>query len=139
MIDLAKLSDELKEDEGLRLKPYRCPAGKLSIGYGRNLEDVGITLDEARVLLRNDITRVLVECRAQDWWAEIEREPVRARAILNMAFNLGLPKLLGFRRMIAAIRRQDWEAAADEMLDSKWAREDVPKRAGKLARMMREG
>ena len=139
MIDLAKLADELKEDEGLRLKPYRCPAGRLSIGYGRNLEDVGITLDEARVLLRNDITRVLVECRAQDWWEQLEREPVRARVILNMAFNLGLPRLLGFRRMIAAIRRQDWDAAADEMLDSKWAREDVPKRAEKLAQMMREG
>ena len=131
------LLDQLIVHEGLRLKPYRCSAGKLTIGIGRNLEDRGITEVEARYLCLNDIGVVEVELtRNFPRWLELSER--RQMALADMAFNLGWPRLSGFRRMLLAIEAGDYEAAAAEMLDSRWAQQ-VGRRAETLARMMREG
>lgn len=123
--------------EGFQEKPYRDTVGKLTIGYGRNLDDVGIRRDEARHMLENDLTVALNDARAlfDDFDA---LTPNRQRALVDMAFNLGRTRLAGFKNMWAAIEREDYHAAATEMLSSKWARQ-VGKRAERLARMMREG
>ena len=131
------IEDDLIRDEALRLKPYRCTAGKLSIGVGRNLEDIGITRDEALHLLANDIARVEVECRAAFPWFDA-LDPVRQAVVLNMAFNLGLPKFRLFKQTLAAIAAGRYDAAARQMQLSKWARQ-VGDRAKRLARMMRTG
>lgn len=134
--EIQTLATELERDEGLRLKPYRCTAGKTTIGIGRNLDDAGITEDEARYLLRNDISRVLGELEGQEWYHGLTG--ARRRAIANMCFNLGLPGLLQFRRMIAAIEAEDWEEASAHLLDSRYARQ-VGARADRLAEMLRTG
>lgn len=135
MMDRAKLIDDLTRDEGLRLKPYRDTVGKLTIGIGRNLDDVGITIDEAVVLLHGDIDRAVVDLdRALPWWRALD-EP-SARALANMAFNLGLPRLLGFRRMLAALERGDHASAAAEALNSQWA-DQVGSRAHRIAALIR--
>lgn len=122
---------DLRRDEGLRLKPYRCTAGKLTIGYGRNLDDIGITRDEAEQLLRDDVWRVLVELdRDMPWWRDLSTD--RQRALANMALNLGLPRLKEFRKMLAALQRGDWEEAARQALDSRWANQ-VGQRARRIA------
>jgi lysozyme len=123
--------------EGLRLKPYRDTSGKLTLGVGRNLEDVGITREEALLLLDNDIARVRHEVeRAFAWFSRLN--PARRDVVLNMVFNLGLSRFRRFRKVIAAIKARDWEQAAREMLASLWARQ-VGRRARELAEMMRRG
>jgi lysozyme len=109
-----RLREMLIRHEGLALKPYLCTAGRLTIGVGRNLDDVGISELEARLMLSNDIARV------------------------NMIFNLGISRFKGFKKMIAAIVVGNFERAAEEMLNSKWA-DQVGPRARELARMMRMG
>jgi lysozyme len=121
----------------LRLKPYRDARSKLTIGVGRNLDDVGITRAEALMLLDNDIATVRRDVkRAFPWFAGLD--PVRKDVVLDMVFNLGLPRFLRFEKTIAAIRAGDWESAAREMLKSRWANE-VGKRATELAAMMGRG
>lgn len=81
------LATELERDEALRLKPYRDSVGKLSIGIGRNLDDKGISKDEALMMLQNDIAEHLALLdRHLSWWRNMN-DP-RQRALANMAFNL---------------------------------------------------
>jgi lysozyme len=123
--------------EGLRLKPYRDTRNKLTIGVGRNLDDAGITREEALMLLNNDIATVRREvAHAFQWVSRLN--PVRKDVILNMVFNLGLPRFRRFKNTIAAIKAEDWEKAAREMLDSLWAKQ-VGRRAKELAAMMKRG
>ena len=130
------IEDQLILHEGLRLKPYRCTAGKLTIGVGRNLEDKGISHDEAMLLLRNDIAEVTVQLEQFDWFRALG--PVRRKVLIDMCFNLGMAGLLGFQKMIEALKQGDYEAAADEMVYSRWYRQ-VGERGRRLERMMRTG
>ena len=123
--------------EGLELTPYKCTAGYLTIGVGRNLDDRGITEDEARFLCKNDIKIVERELGGKFPFITGLGD-ARIRVLLDMAFNVGLPRLRGFKRMWAALENHDYEEAAKEMLDSKWARQ-VKTRAYTLARMMESG
>ncbi|CCG42198.1 glycoside hydrolase family protein [Magnetospirillum molischianum] len=134
--DVLALRRELIRDEGLKLKPYRCTAGKLTIGVGRNIEDRGITADEAMVLLDNDIVVIAAELdRAIPFWRKLS--DARQRALINMAM-MGVPRLLGFKRMLYALSIGDYPGAAAEALNSKWAGQ-VGDRAIRLADMIRRG
>lgn len=130
------LLQQLQRHEGLRLKPYRDAVGKLTIGYGRNLEDRGISEDEAGFMLDNDIDQVVAELERLPLYLGLDS--VRQTVLANMAFNMGVPTLLEFRRMLGALAEKDWDRAADEMLDSKWARQ-VGSRAVELSELMRRG
>jgi len=132
-----RLVAQLRRHEGMKLTPYRCTAGKLTIGVGRNLDDVGITEDEALVLLDNDVTRVFQECQRHlpTFGSLCE---ARQHVLIGMTFNLGFAGLLDFKKMLAAVEAADFDRAAAEMLDSKWARQ-VGTRAATLAKMMKEG
>ena len=137
MIDRAAMTRQLRLHEGERLKPYRCTAGKLTIGVGRNLDDRGITREESAMLLANDIAAEERELlRALPWVAMLDE--VRQRVLLDMSFNMGLVGLLGFKRTLATIQAGEYQAAATMMLDSKWAKQ-VGQRAERLSRMMATG
>ncbi len=129
------ITDDLKRDEGLRLKPYLDSVGKVTIGYGRNIDDVGITEREAEAMLANDIARTLADLnRALPWWRKLPSR--QQRGLQNMCFNLGLPRLLGFKKMLAALKSGDRKRAAEEALDSKWAGQ-VGERAERIAELFR--
>jgi len=118
-MDTNKMIDILIKNEGIRGKPYRCPAKKLTIGIGRNLDDKGITDHEALYLCKNDI----LECyndleKIFPGWASFSDD--RHHALIDMRFNLGLAGFLTFKKMIAAIKKEDWATAAIEAKDSKW-------------------
>ena len=122
---MRSIEDQLILHEGLRLKPYRCTAGKLTIGVGRNLEDKGISHDEAMILLRNDIAEVTAQLEQFDWFRALG--PVRRKVLIDMCFNLGMAGLLGFQKMIEALNglttrqlRTKWYTAGG--ID-KWAKE----------------
>ncbi len=138
----AKLMDRIKEQlvrhEGLRLKPYRCSAGKLTIGIGRNLDDCGITQSEAYVMLINDIMNCEKQLQAKIPDIYNGLDEVRKSVLLNMCFNLGISGLLGFKNTLEFIKVGDWERAANNMLVSRWAKQ-VGRRAIELSELMRKG
>ena len=130
-----QLQEDLILDEGIRLKPYRCTAGKLTIGIGRNLDDVGISKTETLALLDADISRAEQGLdNFAPWWRSLP-EPA-ARGLVNMAFNLGAGRLAGFKGMLSALRAGDYALAAAEALDSKWAKQ-VGERATRIAALFR--
>ena len=140
---LKKLREQLKRHEGAvtdkrgNHKPYRCTAGKLTLGYGRNIEDRGITDAEAEHLLDCDIIKSTSELSsALRFYSQLD--DVRQAVLINMHFNLGLGRLLTFRKTLAAIGQGDYKTASAEMLDSRWARQ-VGSRAVELAEQMRTG
>ena len=136
MPDLYKdLKKQLIRHEGLRLAPYQCTAGKLTIGVGRNLDDNGITEEEAMMLLDADIANCAAELTINMPWWNQQPVPVK-QVLLNMAFNLGLPTLMQFRKFLTHLQTGELSRAAEEMLDSKWARQ-VGGRAVELSEMVR--
>lgn len=135
-VSLPRLEKLLVRHEGLKLFPYKCTAGKLTVGVGRNLEDVGITAEESLVLLQNDIARVKRQATTLPWYSKLDE--VRQHVILSMIFNMGLTGLKAFKKMLLHIETADFPKASEEMLSSKWA-EQVGRRAKDLAFMMRTG
>ena len=136
-LDVQRMVEELTRDEGLRLKPYRCTAGKLTVGIGRNLEDRGISKTEAEFLLHNDISDVIADLdREIPWWKDLDA--VRRRVLVNMGFNMGIAGLLTFKNTLRLVREGQYLEAAQHMLASKWAGQVGP-RAVRLAQMMRDG
>lgn len=133
----AKLLEMLIRDEGVRLKPYKDTVGKLTIGVGRNLDDVGISKEEAYVLLRNDLDKAAKSLFTNFPWVKVLNE-ARIAALINMAFNLGIGGLAGFKNFLKALKEENFPLAAEEMLKSKWA-EQVGARAYRLSVMINTG
>jgi lysozyme len=133
----AHLLTQLDRDEGYRRHPYRDTAGILTVGFGRNLEAVGISRGEALLLLANDLEAAAAAVGERWPWAAGLDEP-RLGVLINMAVNLGPWGLAEFRRMLAACRAGEYDTAAAEMLDSRWAGQ-VGDRAQRLAQQMRSG
>ena len=128
------IEKQLIEHEGLEKKVYRCPAGKLTVGVGRNLEDKGITEEEALFLLRNDIAECEDDLRSI--FTEYDAlDESRKRVLIDMRFNLGPSRFRQFKKLIAAVKEKEFSRAAEEMKDSNWYRQ-VGKRAETLFKMM---
>jgi len=136
-MDLEEIKRQIVEHEGLQLKVYQCPAGRWTIGAGRNLEDKGISEAEAMMLLENDISECVDDLK-QIFPEFDELAEARGRALVDMRFNLGPNRFRKFQKMIAAISERDFGRAADEMVDSRWYAQ-VGRRGERLAAMMREG
>lgn len=159
--DRANLAAEIARDEGDELRVYRCTAGKLSIGKGRNLDDVGISPAETKALgitkasvVRNGISQAQSDAlfvndiarseadldRKLPWWRSLD--PVRQRVLLNMCFNMGIGNaqrgLLSFRNTLELIRTGRYAAAAKGMAASRW-HDQVGARAVRLEAMMETG
>ena len=126
----------IKKHEGLRLKPYLDTENKLTIGYGRNLDDNGISKYEAELMLVRDIEDVYHDLACFKWIGDLN--PPREAVIVDMIFNLGIPKFKGFKKTIAHLAVGDYYLASIEMLDSKWAKQ-VGYRAIELSHMMKTG
>ena len=138
-MNIDRLADILIEEEAYRPHYYRCTSGAVTVGVGRNIDaehgGLGISESEARYLLSNAIDRCIDECeRAFDWFEYLDDS--RQAVIVHLAFWIGLPRLMMFKKMIAAIEEENFETAALELLDSKLAR-DIPGRATRLADELR--
>jgi len=127
--------EQLKLHEGFRSKPYKDTEGYLTIGFGRNLDAKGISKEEGEYLLMNDLDEAFELLFDKPYFNKLSE--VRKKVLLDMAYNLG-SKFFQFKKMIAALKEDNYDKAADEMLDSLWA-EQVGKRAKRLALMMRTG
>lgn len=148
---MANIREMLKRHEGVRLKPYLCPAGKHTIGVGWNydanklppdiesyLRMYGEILPEmAERLLDISIETATLQCRSI--YPGFDSYPEARRfALIDFVFNVGAGTAMNFKRMLAAIARKDWDAAADEMHASGWFRQ-VGDRAVEVVGMVRAG
>ena len=133
----SRLSKQLEVDEGRRRRIYLDSVGKWSGGVGRNLTDRGLRDDEIDLMLSNDIDEAVGIARALVVNFD-QLDDVRQEVVTNMAFNLGMTRLGGFKQFIGALLRFDFQRATTEMMDSKWY-EQVGDRGKRLAYAMREG
>jgi len=148
-MNIARIADQLKRHEGVRLAVYDDATGKPvkqgdtlqghpTIGVGRLLTgDRGLTTAEIEMLLANDIDVVIDELNREiPWWNEMNE--ARQACMINLCFNLGWPRLKGFKNMLLAAEGGLYEIAADEMVDSIWF-EQVGLRGVELSEQMRTG
>ena len=136
---MQKLIDMIKAHEGVVRHAYADSRGYLTIGVGRLIDEKlggGLSDDEIDYLLANDLKRCQAEANTYEWFAGLN-EP-RQAVVISLLFNLGKPRFDGFKATQAAIAAGDYAAAAEEMLDSKWAVQ-VGKRAEDMAAMMFSG
>lgn len=131
-----KLKELLTKHEGLKLKPYVDTVGKLTIGIGHNLTDLGIPEQIAHLLYEEDIAPVIADLETFPWWEGLSEN--RKVALADMRFNLGPSRFRGFKNTLRAVADGRYSDAADGMLASKWAKQ-VKGRAKTLAGMMRKG
>ena len=137
---MGQLVDTLKRPEGVRSHAYKCSENMITVGVGRNLDEnggIGLSDDEIEYLLMNDIERCDAELRAAYDWYENLKKP-RRDAMINMCFNLGLTRLRGFVKALEAMSREQYDVAADEFMDSRWA-EQVGDRAVEVTELIRSG
>ena len=146
-MDRNKLIEELIKDEGYKYEVYLDHLGYPTFGVGHLVletdeeygQPVGTPVSEKRIIecLNNDIDTVCKELdKNMGWWSDLN--DTRQRVLANMAFNLGLPRLNKFVKFLTAVQASDWEKAAIEMMDSKWATQ-VGDRAVRLKEKMLKG
>ncbi len=159
---MKKLIDQIKLHEGVRFRPYRCTAGKLTVGVGRNIDDKPFKTEEVIALFGSqktqaEITALLnkglsmkqvdqllvwdIQDAIEDAKAVIRNfqslSEQRQYVLIDMAFNMGRQTLAGFRNTLRFISEGKYDQAADNMLKSKWASQ-VKSRAKRLSIMMKD-
>ena len=137
---MKRLIETLKRHEGVKYYVYKDHLGYETIGVGRCLKQgvgLGLTHDEVDYLLINDINRCLEELDAAFPWFKDLTE-IRREAMINLCFNLGLTRLRKFEKALAAMSIHNYEEAANEFLDSRWAKQ-VGNRSKEVTEMIRTG
>lgn len=151
-VDENEIIQRLVMHEGCELMPYKCPAGYLTIGVGRNLDTNPLTKEEIKVcgdykhgitknaafyLLRNDIEKVKRECTKNiPFFNALDAE--RRYCLIDMCFNIGIKGLLGFKKMLSAMGVGEWNRASTECLNSNYAKQ-TGKRARRIANTIKTG
>ena len=144
-MDIRQLRKELEVDEGVKYEIYKDNLGYPTFGIGHLVidsdpehgQEVGTPVSEDRVIeaFDNDVQVVLADC--ERLYNDFNVLPEEVQLIIaNMMFNMGRPRLSKFKGMKAGVDAQDWNKAADEMIDSNWYKQ-VPNRAGRLVKRMR--
>jgi len=137
-MNLENVKNLIIKHEGFRAKPYTCPAGKLTIGYGFNIESEGVPRIVADYWL-DYLLKVQFIPFLQKIFPEFKYfSENRKAALISMVYNIGETRFLEFRKMIKAINDGNWVTAASEAENSKWARSDVPKRAAEVVKLFLE-
>ena len=131
-----ELKKRIKEHEGLRLKPYADDKGKITIGYGHNLTDNGITREQAERIFDDDIRTAKQEIASKMLYFIVKLPDEKYGVLIELVFWIGIGRALEFKKMLSALKAKDWNKAADELLDSRLGRE-YPTRTGELADVLR--
>ncbi len=140
MYSSAKLEEKLVEHEGVKKFAYKDSLGNITVGVGRCLQDKigkGLSIDEIWFMLRNDIGDSYTQLQSYPWFKT--QDEVRQDALIELCFNMGLPHLLTFKNMLAALEAHNYPLAARELLDSLWAKQVGVKRSKDLASRISTG
>ncbi len=125
------------EHEGLKLFPYNDTGGKLTIGVGRNLTDVGISSLEASMMLNNDINKCKSQLIGFVWYEKLD--PIRQDVLIELTFNIGIHNVINFNQMIENICLNNFKAASECLLESEWSRQVGANRANNMAHRLETG
>jgi len=128
--------ERIKGHEGRRFEPYEDSEGILTVGYGRNLRDVPFSQDEIDLMFENDFARATEG--AESFPSYEEMNELRRGVLIEMVFQMGVSGVGNFKRFHTACMHHDWPKAAEEMLDSRWAKQ-TPERAQELAKVFLRG
>ncbi len=132
----------LQDEEGFREYPYKDSLGNYTVGYGQlinQLQDEHYPMSQSRALelLRNKVNEIYKDIELQISWFKY-LDPIRQTVLVDMAYNMGMNDLLGFKNTLYFIRNGKYQMAAEHMLESKWA-EQVGDRAINLSKIMESG
>lgn len=137
-MNITALVNDLVRDEGFSRTAYKDSLGYLTVGYGLCIDEdaagAGIDEEEARMILEHRVLKLRREVSRVLYGFDTMPEPVQ-RALINMAYQLGVTGLMQFKKMMLALEARDWQAAAAEALDSHWAKQ-TPGRAKRVTDMM---
>ena len=134
MPDFKALIERLKINEGFRSRVYKCSLGFDTIGYGFAIKDLELTEKEAEYLLANRVSQKHLHLLDNlNWYKDMT--PEVQRVILEMVYQMGFSGFKKFKKAIANMKDKNWKSAADEMLDSRWAKQ-TPNRAKRLAEIV---
>lgn len=137
-MDLIRLKADIKQNEGFRGLPYLDTQGKVTIGFGRNLTDNPLTEDEGWGLSMSYILAAYNDAHALvASWSLLN--DARQNVLVELVYNIGLGKALGFKKMCAALDQQDYVEAANQLLDSQWRIDVGPTRSVKMAKQLETG
>lgn len=137
IVDQIQLRKQLEVDEGKRKRIYIDTLGLVTGGIGRNLTNRAFSDDEIELMYTNDVKEAETQLdRRLPWWRQMN--DARQNVLMNMCFNMGIDRLLGFTKTLELMKAGRYDASASEMLNSKWAVQ-VGDRAGRLADVMRKG
>ena len=134
-MNLERIKATLTKHEGLRLQMYKCSVGIYTIGVGHNLEDKGISERAAQVMLEDDIEDAITDLERNISYFK-DLPTLVQEALVNLCFNLGMPRLMQFKKTLAYLKAGKYEKAANEVLDSRYASQ-VGYRALEVAEMIR--
>jgi len=127
----------LELNEGFRGRPYRDTVGKLTIGYGRNLDANPLTPDEGAMLAIPNLKLAWEQLVTLDPWVR-GLDEVRQAALVDLVYNLGIQGFMGFRRARLALLEGEFDVAAAHFADSRWYRQ-VKSRGPRICKMIRTG
>ena len=137
---MTMIIEMLRKHESVETHAYKCSANKTTIGVGRNIDKnggIGLSQKEIDYLLASDVERVEAELSQAFNWYDDLNDP-RKDAMMDMCFNMGLPRLSKFKKSLAAMARGDYKTASAEFLDSRWATQ-VGMRSVTISEMIRTG
>ena len=134
-MDMVRLRETITSHEGSRLKMYQDSLGIWTIGVGHNIQEKGISPKVMELMLDEDLEEAISELkRSVSFFTKMPQQV--QEALVNLSFNMGIPRLMQFKKTLALLREGDFESAADELLDSRYA-EQVGQRALEIADMIR--
>ena len=132
MIDFKALIERIGVNEGFRSKPYQCSEGVWTIGHGLTW----LTKEESLHILTGRISQLHLKISDDlDWYKDMP--PEVQGVVLEMVYQIGYRGFCKFKKTISHLKEKEFKQAADEMLDSRWAKQ-TPNRANMLAQIVRE-
>ena len=135
-MNYTRLREVLTDHEGLKYKPYKCTAGKLTIGIGHNLDDRGVSPAVVNLMYDEDVTEVVADLKII--FTDFDDLPYDIHIVLaDMRFQLGANRFRKFRKMIAAVKQSNWPEMIIQMKDSDWYKQTT-NRANDLISMVRK-
>lgn len=132
------LLERIKQNEGFSEGVYQCSLGYDTIGYGFAIKDLKLSEEISTIILEQKVNALFRKCYDKLEWFAFQPENVQG-VIVEMVFQLGFTGTMKFKKMIGHLKQRSYEGAADEMLDSKWAKIQTPLRAKRLSEIMRAG
>jgi lysozyme len=125
-------------DDATGFPPEKTWQGKLTVGYGWNIEDTTLPPEIAKLILRHQVSVTVLQCELSFAWFKT-LSPNRKRAVVNLAYNMGIAGLKTFKRALTAMSAEMYQTAADHFLDSRWREQVGEERANFVVDLIRAG